>query len=88
LRPRLPSVSGDDGNDLGIGGKPAKRVLGAGYTVIDENIKDSPTGPPQCHLCIWSEPADEVRRLTGARFIVSLTAVFNFDAHRLAFLCL
>ena len=73
--------SGHDANDLGIGGESAKRLLGAGYTVVDADLKNAPTGPLQCHLCIWSDLADEVRRLTGARFIVSLTAL-DFDAHR------
>jgi hypothetical protein len=78
--------SGHDADDLGIGGEPAKRLLGAGYTFVDADLKDAPTGPPQCHLRIWSDLADEVRRLTGARFIVSLAAVLDFDAHRLPFL--
>jgi hypothetical protein len=78
------SASGYDADDLGIGGKPAKRLLGADHTVVDANLKDASTGPPQCHLRIWSDPADEVRRLTGARFIVSLTAVLDFDVHQLS----
>jgi hypothetical protein len=78
------SASGYNADDLGIGGKPAKRLLGAGYTVVNADLKDAPTGPPQCHLRIWSDLADEVRRLTGARFIVSLTAVLDFDVHRLS----
>jgi hypothetical protein len=77
-----------DADDLGIGGEPAKRLLEAGYTVVDADLKDAPTGPPQCHLRIWSDLADETRRRTGARFIVSLAAVFDFDAHRLpSFAC-
>jgi hypothetical protein len=78
------SASGYNADDLGIGGEPAKRLLGAGYTVVNADLKDAPTGPPQCHLRIWSDLADEVRRLTGARFIVSLTAVLDFDVHRLS----
>jgi hypothetical protein len=46
--------SGHDADDLGIGGEPAKHLLGAGYTVVDADLKDAPTGPPQCHLRIWS----------------------------------
>ena len=75
--------SGHGADDLGIGGKAAKRLLGAGYAVVDADLKDAPTRPPQYHLRIWSDLADEVRRLTGARFIVSLTAVLDFNAHRL-----
>jgi hypothetical protein len=77
-------ASGYDANDLGIGGKPAKRLLGAGYTIVDADLEDAPTGAPQCHLRIGSDLADEVRRLTGARFIVSLTTVLDFDMHRLS----
>jgi hypothetical protein len=58
-------------------------MLGAGYAVVNADFKNAPTGSPQCHLCIWTELADEVRRLTGARFIVSLAAVLDFDAHQL-----
>jgi hypothetical protein len=80
--------SSDDADDLGISGEPAKRLLGAGYAVVDADLKDAPTGPQECHLRIWSDLADEVRRLTGARFIVSLAAVLDFDAHRLrSFVC-
>ena len=78
------SVSTDsdhDTDDLGIGGKPAKRLLGAGHAVVDVDLKDPSTGPPQRHLRIWSDLTDELRRLTGARFIVSLTAILDFDAH-------
>lgn len=77
-------ASGYDADDLGIGGKPAKRLLGAGYTIVDADLKDAPTGAPQYHLRIWSDLADEVCRLTGARFIVSLTAVLDFDMHWLS----
>ena len=33
---------GYDPDDLGIGGEPAKRLLGAGYTVVDADLKDAP----------------------------------------------
>jgi hypothetical protein len=63
-------------------------VLGAGYTVVDANIEDAPAGPLQCHLRFWPDLADKVRRLTGERLIVSLTAVLDLDAHRLpSFAC-
>jgi hypothetical protein len=35
---------------------------------------------------VWSLLADYARRLTGARFIASLTAVLDFDAHQSPFL--
>jgi hypothetical protein len=58
-------------------------MLGEGYAVLDADIKDAATGPPQRHVRTWFQLADEVRRLTGARFIASLAAVFDFDVHRL-----
>ena len=78
------SISRYGADNLGIGGEPAERLLRAGYAVVDTDLKDATTGPAQCHLGIWSDLADQVRRLTGARFIVSLTAVLDFNAHRLA----
>jgi hypothetical protein len=63
-------------------------VLGTGNTVVDADLENAPTGPPQSYLRIWSDAADEVRRLTGARFVVSLTAILDFNAHRLpSFAC-
>jgi hypothetical protein len=58
-------------------------VLGASYTVVDADFKNATTRSPQRYLCIGSMLADEIRRLTGARLIVSLPAVLDFDAHRL-----
>jgi hypothetical protein len=75
--------SGHGADDLGVGGEPAKGMFGEGYAVLDADIKDAATGPPQRHLRAWSDLADEVRRLTGARLIASLAAVFDFDVHRL-----
>jgi hypothetical protein len=66
-----------------VGNRPSVCLKQAIRSVVDADLKDAPTGPPQCHLRIWSDLADEVRRLTGARFIVSLVAVLDFDAHRL-----
>jgi hypothetical protein len=37
--------SGHDADDLGIGGELAKRLLGAGSTVVDADLKDA---PPDC----------------------------------------
>jgi hypothetical protein len=75
------SISRYGADNLGIGGEPAERLLGAGYAVVDADLKDATTRPAQCHLGVWSDLADQVRRLTGARFIVSLTAVLDFNAH-------
>jgi hypothetical protein len=83
---RQPPISGDSGHgadDLGIGGEPAEGLLGAGYAVVDADLKDAPTGRLQRHLRVRPGLANELRRLTGARFIASLTAVSDLDAHRL-----
>jgi hypothetical protein len=35
--------SSHDANNLGICGESAKRLLGAGYAVVDADLKDTPT---------------------------------------------
>jgi hypothetical protein len=75
--------SGHDVDDLGISGEPAKGMLGEDYAVLDADVEDTATGPPQRHARTWSDLANELRRLTGARFIASLAAVLDFDVHRL-----
>ena len=75
--------SGHDVDDLGISGEPAKGMLGEDHAVLDADVKDTATGPPQRHVRSWPDLANEVRRLTGARFIASLAAVLDFDVHRL-----
>jgi hypothetical protein len=74
--------SGHSGDDLCIGREATNSLLRAGNTVIDNDLKDAPARTREGHLRIWSDFADEVRRRTGARFIVSLAAVFDFDSHR------
>jgi hypothetical protein len=49
--------------------------------VVDNDLKDAPARTPQGYLRIWPDFADQARRRTGARFIVSLAAVFDFDTH-------
>jgi hypothetical protein len=75
------SASGYDADDLGILGEPTKRLLGESYTAVYADLKRAPTGPLQSHLSIWSDLSDQGRRRTGARFIVSLAAVFDFNFH-------
>ena len=58
-------------------------MLGEDDAVLDADVKDTATGPPQRHVRSWHDLANEVRRLTGARFIASLAAVLDFDVHRL-----
>jgi hypothetical protein len=63
-------------------------LLGAGDTVVDADLEDTPTRALQCHLRTGPDFANKVRRRTGARFIVSLAAVLDFDAHQLpSFAC-
>jgi hypothetical protein len=79
-----PTGSGGDGDDLCIGREATNCLLRAGNMAVDTDLKDTPARAQQGHLRIWLDLADEVRRRTGARFIVSLAAVFDFDAHRLS----
>ena len=65
-----------------IGREATDDLLGAGNTVIDADLKDAPARALKGHLRLWPDLADELRRRTGARLIVSLAAVFDFDAHR------
>jgi hypothetical protein len=81
---RVGRASGCDADDLRILGEPTERLLGNGHTAVDADLKNTSAGPQQCHLRIWPDLADQVCRLTGARFIISLTAVLDFDAHRFA----
>ena len=36
-------ASSHGADDLGVGREAAKRVFGAGYTVVDADIEDAPT---------------------------------------------
>jgi hypothetical protein len=49
--------------------------------IVDADLEGAAAGSPQRHLRVRSDLADEVRRLTGARLIVSLTAVFDLNVH-------
>ena len=83
---RAPLAHGTD--DLGVGGEAACRFLGVGDTVVNADLKHTTARAQQGHLRVWPLLADDARRLTGARFIVSLAAVLDFDAHRLrSFVC-
>jgi hypothetical protein len=72
------------GDDLCIGREVTGGLLGAGDTVVNADLEDTPARALQCHLHIGPYFANEVRRRTGARFIVSLAAVLDFDAHQLS----
>jgi len=74
--------SGHRGDDLCIGREATNDLLRAGNTAVDADLKDAPAQTLQGDLRILPDLADELRRRTGARFIVSLAAVFDFDAHQ------
>jgi hypothetical protein len=48
---------------------------------VDANFEDAAARPPQVYLRRGPQLGDQFFRLTGARFIASLTAVFDFDLH-------
>jgi hypothetical protein len=50
-------------------------------SAIDANFEDAATRAPQAQLRRGSQLSDQFPRLTGARFITSLTAVFDLDFH-------
>jgi hypothetical protein len=69
--------------DFGIGGKTANRLLGTDDAAIDADLKDAATRSLQCYLGIWSGLANQLRRLTGARFVTSLATIVDLDMHDL-----
>jgi hypothetical protein len=77
-----PRLSAHGADDLSVGGKAARRLFGISNTPINTNLEHTAARALQRHLRVWSLFADYARRLTGARFIASLTAVLDFDAHQ------
>jgi hypothetical protein len=69
--------------DFGISGKTANRLLGTGDAAIDANLEDAATRSLQCHLGVWPDLTNQIRRLTGARFVTSLATVVDLDKHGL-----
>jgi hypothetical protein len=61
--------------------KAAARLLRERQSAVDANFEDAATRPPQAYLRRGSHFGDQFPRLTGARFIASLTAVFDLDLH-------
>jgi hypothetical protein len=70
------------GDDFRIGRKTSGCPLRVRDPVADAKLERAPARTEQRHLGVWSNLADECRRLTGTRLVVSLAAVFNLDAHR------
>jgi hypothetical protein len=74
-------LSGETAGDLFAGRKATGRLLRVRQSAVNANFEDAATRPPQAHLRRGSHFGDQFPRLTGARFIASLTAVFDLDLH-------
>jgi hypothetical protein len=75
------ALSGETAGDLFARRKAAGRLLRERQSAVDANFEDAATRPPQAQLRRGPQLGDQFPRLTGARFIASLTAVFDFDCH-------
>jgi hypothetical protein len=72
---------GETAGDLFARRKAAGRLLRVRQSAVDANFEDAATRPPQVYLRRGLQLGDQFFRLTGARFIASLTAVFDLDLH-------
>jgi hypothetical protein len=52
-------------------------------SAVNANFEDAATGSSNAYVCRGSQLQDLFPRRTGARFIASLTAVFDLDFHEL-----
>jgi hypothetical protein len=76
-----PALLCETTGDLFARRKATGRLLRERETVVNANLEDAATRPPQVYLRRRSQLKDQFFRLTGARFIASLTAVFDLDLH-------
>ena len=83
LRPHFQPLSGETAGNLFARRKTAGRFLRERASAVDLNFEDAAARPPQAYLRRELQLEHEVPRLTGARFIASLTAVFDLDFHEL-----
>src|SRR5580698_814622 len=74
-------ASGETAGDLFAGRKAAGRLLRVRQSVVNANLEDAAARPQQAQLRRGPQFKDQFPRLTGARFIASLTAVFDLDLH-------
>jgi hypothetical protein len=72
---------GETAGDLFARRKAAGRLLRVRQSTLDTNFEDAAARPLQAQLRRGSQPGDQFPRLTGARFIASLTAIFDLDLH-------
>jgi hypothetical protein len=63
--------------------KAAGRLLGEREAAVDANFEDAAARAPQVQLRRGLQLEDQILRLTGARFVASLAAIFDFDVHDL-----
>jgi hypothetical protein len=66
-------------NHLIICREATARLLRVCESAVDSYLEDATTGPPKAYLCRGSQLKDLFPRRTGARFISSLTAIFDLD---------
>ena len=66
-------------NRLIICREPTGRLLRVCELAVNSYLEDATTGPPKAYLCRGSQLKDLFPRRTGARFISSLTAIFDLD---------
>jgi hypothetical protein len=78
---RKIELLGETAGDLFARWKTAGRLLRERQTAVDANFEDAATRPPQAQLRRGLQLDDQFPRLTGARFIASLTAIFDLDLH-------
>src|SRR5580704_14196410 len=71
------ALSGETAGDLFARRKTTARLLRKRQSAIDANFEDAATRPPQAQLRRGSQLKDQFFRLTSARVITSLTAVFD-----------
>jgi predicted transposase YbfD/YdcC len=62
--------------------EPAGRLLRIGEPAVHRDLEDTTAGPTQADLRGRLGLQDRVPRRTGARFIASHSAVFDFDLHQ------
>jgi hypothetical protein len=80
-RARRCELSGETAGNLFAGRKATGRLLRVCQPAVNANFEDAATRPPQAQLRRGPQLFDQFPRLTGARFIASLAAVFDLNFH-------
>jgi hypothetical protein len=74
-------LSGETAGDLFAGRKATGRLLRVRQSAVNANFEDAATRPQQAQLRRGPQLGDQFFRLTGARLIASLAAIFDLDFH-------